>query len=149
MRIAVTSQGNTRDDQVDGRFGRCPWFLIVDTDDLSFEAIENQNVALGGGAGVQSAQTMADANVDCVITGNCGPNAFRALQAAEIEVVVGVAGVVRDAADQYVHKTLPRAGAPNVGDHFGVSPGGRGVGDGMGRGMGRGMSGGTGRGRRR
>lgn len=137
MRIAVTSQGNTLDDRVDMRFGRCPWFLIVETDDLSFEAIENQSVALGGGAGVQSAQSIAESNVECVITGNCGPNAFRTLQAAGIEVVVGVDGVVRDVVDQYVKQTLSSAGAPNVGDHFGASPGGQGGGRGMGRGRAR------------
>ena len=56
MKIAVTSTGPSLDDQVETRFGRCPYFLIVDTDSLGVEAIENPNTAVGGGAGVQSAQ---------------------------------------------------------------------------------------------
>ncbi len=40
MRIAVTSTGPTLDDQVEARFGRCSYFLIVDTDSMEVEAWE-------------------------------------------------------------------------------------------------------------
>ena len=92
MKIAITSTGATLDDQVEARFGRCPCFLIVDTDSMALEAIENPNVAAGGGAGVQSAQLMADKGVKTVLTGNCGPNAFQVFGAAGIQVIVGVSG---------------------------------------------------------
>ncbi|HPQ41169.1 MAG TPA: NifB/NifX family molybdenum-iron cluster-binding protein, partial [bacterium] len=74
MKIAVTSTGTTLDDRVDPRFGRCPYFLVIDTETLEAETLENPNVALGGGAGIQSAQAMAQRDVKAVLTGNCGPN---------------------------------------------------------------------------
>ena len=63
MMIAVTASGPTLDSRVEARFGRCPSFLIIDTETMALEAIENPNVSLGGGAGPQSAQMMADRKV--------------------------------------------------------------------------------------
>ena len=76
MKIAVTSTGPTLDDSVEARFGRCAYFLVVDTDTMQCEPIENPNIALGGGAGIQSAQLMSEKGVTTVLTGHCGPNAF-------------------------------------------------------------------------
>ena len=76
MKIAVTSTGPGLDDNVEARFGRCPYFLIIDIDTMQLEAIENPNTALGGGAGIQSAQLMSEKGVTTVLTGNRGPNAF-------------------------------------------------------------------------
>jgi len=42
--------------QVDPRFGRGAYFIIVETDDMSFDAFDNKNITLGGGVGIQSAQ---------------------------------------------------------------------------------------------
>jgi predicted Fe-Mo cluster-binding NifX family protein len=143
MKIAVTSQGQNLDSPVDPRFGRCPVFLIVDPDTLEYEALPNPNIDLGGGAGIQSAQIMADREVTAVLTGNCGPNAFRTFSAAGIEVITGVSGTVREAVEAYKSGRLSKASAPNVPDHFGMGGGGRG---GMGGGRG-GMGGGRGGGR--
>ena len=126
MKIAVTSTGPTLDDPVAARFGRCAYFLIADPDSMEFEAIENPNVAAGGGAGVQSAQLMADKGVQAVLTGNCGPNAFQVFGAAGIEVIVGVGGSVRDAVAQYKRGAFTPASQPNVQSHFGVAGGGTG-----------------------
>ena len=109
MKIAITSTGATLDDQVEARFGRCAYFLIVDTDSMECEAIENPNVAAGGGAGVQSAQLMADKGAQAVLTGNCGPNAFQVFGAAGIQVIVGVSGKVSDAVGQYKQGSLGTA----------------------------------------
>jgi len=79
MRVAVSSTGNKLDSQIDPRFGRCTYFLIIETDDMSFEVVNNENIALGGGAGIQSAQFVASKGVSAVLTGNCGPNAVRTL----------------------------------------------------------------------
>ena len=87
MKIAVSSTGPTLDDTVEPRFGRCAYFLIVDPDSLDFEPIENPNIALGGGAGIQSAQLMANKGVSVVLTGNCGPNAFKTFGAAGVQVI--------------------------------------------------------------
>lgn len=149
--MSVIATGPTLDDQVEARFGRCPYFLIVDPETMAFEAIENPNIAAGGGAGIQSAQLMADKGVQAVLTGNCGPNAFHVFGAAGIQVIVGVSGRVRDAIDQYKQGAFASASAPSVACHFGIGGGqgmGGGMGGGRGMGRGRGMGGGmsTGRG---
>jgi predicted Fe-Mo cluster-binding NifX family protein len=147
MKIAVTATGPSLDAEVDPRFGRCPYFLIVETKDLSFEAVANANVSLGGGAGIQSAQLMADKAVQYVLTGNCGPNAYRTLEAAGIQVVTGCSGTIRQAVEVFQSGAWSAVQQPNVGSHFGMGmgpgaaatggqPPGRGMG--MGRGMGQG-----------
>jgi len=151
MRIAITATGPNLDDHVEARFGRCPYFLIVNTDTMEFEAMENPNIAVGGGAGIQSAQLMAEKEVQAVLTGNCGPNAFRTFGAAGVQVIVGVSGVVRDAVEQFKAGAFTSASEPNVASHFGMGAGtpGSGLGmggGGMGRGTGRGMGGGGGMG---
>lgn len=160
MKIAVASSGNTLDSPVDPRFGRCPWFLIVDSDTLQFRAIANPAVSAAGGAGIQAAQTIAKEGVEALVAGNVGPNAFQVLSAAGIQVVPSAGGTVRDAVEAYTRGQLGTASAPTVAAHAGMSappapgtasgPTGMGQGLGMGRGggrMGRG-GGGTGRGRR-
>jgi len=147
MKIAVTSTGPTLDDMMEARFGRCPYFLIIDLDTMEFEAFENPNIALGGGAGIQSAQLMAEKGVSTVLTGNCGPNAFQTFGAANIQVITGVSGRVRQAVEQYKSGALSNTTTPNVQSHFGMGTGGSmGTGRGMGMGGGRGMGGGGGRG---
>ena len=122
MKIAVTSKGTTLDDQVDPRFGRCANFVIVETDDMSCEAIPNSNAASGGGAGIQSAQLVADKNVKAVLTGNCGPNAYRTLEAAGIYVIINAGGTIREAIDEYKTGRLKSTGGPNVESHAGMNP---------------------------
>ena len=101
MKIAVSATGPTLDSGVDPRFGRCSFFIIVETESLNFEAIENPNIALSGGAGIQSAQMMADKGVQTVLTGNCGPNASNTFSAVGIDVVTGCSGAVKDVIDGF------------------------------------------------
>ena len=143
MKIAITATGPSLDDAVEPRFGRCPYFLIIDPDSLSFESVENPNAALGGGAGIQSAQLIAEKDAEVVLTGNCGPNAYQTLSAAGIGVVIGCSGTVRQVVEQFKAGQLNPAATANVASKFGMGAG-RGMGGGMGRGMGRG--GGMGRG---
>lgn len=120
MKIAVTSTGPTLDNDVETRFGRCSYFLIIDTETMNFEAIENPNIALGGGAGIQSAQLMSEKGVTTVLTGNCGPNAFNVFNQSGVQVIVGLGGPVRNAVDQFKSGTLSAASEPNVSSHFGI-----------------------------
>jgi predicted Fe-Mo cluster-binding NifX family protein len=101
VKICVTAQGDNLDAQVDPRFGRCQYFVIVDTDTTEFEAIRNPNIDAMGGAGIQSGQIMADRQVKAVVTGNVGPNAFQTLSAAGISVITGASGNVRQAIEKY------------------------------------------------
>lgn len=115
MKICISSQGNTLDAQVDPRFGRCQYFLIVDTDTMEFEPVRNPNIDASGGAGIQSGQAMADRQVTAVVTGNVGPNAFQALHAAGISVITGASGNVRQAIEQYKKGELKATQGPTTG----------------------------------
>ena len=87
-KIAVSSTGDNLDAQVDPRFGRCAYFIFVDTDTLKYEAVQNPNVSAASGAGIQTAQLVANKEVEAVLTGNVGPNAFQTLQAAGIALLL-------------------------------------------------------------
>lgn len=139
MKLAISAQGNDLHAPVDPRMGRCQQFLLVNSDTLEYEVLQNPNVGAAGGAGIQTAQLLASHEVNSVITGNCGPNAFATLQAAGIPVYIGAAGTVQQAIEQYKQGQLQAAAAPNVAGHFGDPRmgGGRARG-GMGGGRGRG-----------
>jgi predicted Fe-Mo cluster-binding NifX family protein len=139
MKIAVSASSPELDSPVDPRFGRCPYFLIVDQETMEFEVAENPYIGASGGAGIQSAQLIAGKGVQAVLTGSCGPNAFHTLQAAGVKVVVGVTGTVREVVQNYGSGPgFTEAKGPDVPPHFGMgmSPAG-GRGRGMGRGLGR------------
>jgi len=147
MKLAVSSSGKDLDAQIDPRFGRCSYFLIIETEDMSYEAFGNENAALGGGAGIQSAQFVASKGAEALITGNCGPNAAQALTAAGIKFYVGQTGTVREAVESYKNGKLTPATEANAPSHAGMGGGGRGKGmGGMGRGRSMGGGGGMGRG---
>jgi len=90
-RVAMTSTGKTIEDPIDMRFGRCPFFLIIEGDG-SVRAVSNCARDAGGGAGIQAAQQIVNENVKVVITGQIGPNAFEVLSAAGIEVMIAPPG---------------------------------------------------------
>ena len=141
MKVAVSSTGTDLSSQIDPRFGRCAYFLVVNTQDMSFKSFSNEGVGLSGGAGVQAASAMASQGVSAVLTGNCGPKALQGLVAAGIKVYAGLSGSVADAVEEFKGGTLQEVTEATVVEKAGV--GGRGMGGG-GRGMG--MGGGRGRG---
>jgi predicted Fe-Mo cluster-binding NifX family protein len=121
MKVCVTSQGDNLDSAVDPRFGRSQYFMIVDTDSLEFEAITNPNVSGMGGVGIQSAQIMSDKKVEAILTGNVGPNAFQILKAANITVITGISGSVKEAVEKYKGNQFKSTDGPSVDSKFGVS----------------------------
>jgi predicted Fe-Mo cluster-binding NifX family protein len=119
MKIAVTATGATVDSQVDPRFGRAANFVLVDTERHEVRAIDNGDSANAPqGAGVQAASTLSRSGAAVIITGHCGPRAFRALQAAGIEVVVGARGTVTEAIERFQSGELRRAQAPDTEAHW-------------------------------
>ena len=123
MKIAITASKPTLDSEIDPRFGRCQYFVVVDPETMKFEAIENSGAMGGGGVGVATAQFISSKGVESIITGNCGPNAYNALSAAGIKVYTGVAGEIRGAIEVYKSGKLQASSQPNVKEHSGMNRG--------------------------
>ena len=119
MKIAVSAQSNHIASAVDPRFGRAACFIIFDLTTGEHEVVDNtQNLNALQGAGVQSAENVARQDVAAVLTGNCGPKAFRTLAAAGIKVFTGIQGTVQEALEQYSNGTLQENDKPNVQGHW-------------------------------
>ncbi|MGD8984328.1 MAG: NifB/NifX family molybdenum-iron cluster-binding protein [Desulfobacteraceae bacterium] len=119
MRVAISSQGETLEAEVDSRFGRASKFLLVDTETMAFKVIDNaQSLNLPQGAGIQAAQNVIPHKPDVVLTGNCGPKAFKTLEAASVDVVLGVKGKIRDAIQAYLDGKYQPARESNVEGHW-------------------------------
>lgn len=120
MKVAITSSGATLQSNVDPRFGRCPYYIIYDTESGSFEAVENKSRLASGGAGIQAAQSISDMKVEAVITGNVGPNAFRVLSAASVKIYSGATGSIKNAIEKFKNGEYKETSGPDVGSHFGM-----------------------------
>lgn len=120
MKVAVTSQGPDFHSQVDPRFGRARYFVVVDADSGGFAAHDNtKNVDAVQGAGIQAARAVVDLGVVAVITGSVGPKAFATLQAGNVKVYPGASGTVKEALEKLKTGQLQPADKPNVEGHWG------------------------------
>ena len=141
MKICVTASAESLESQVDPRFGRCQYFIIVNTDTMTFEATSNVSAGAMSGAGIQAAQDVVKKSVQAVITGSVGPNAFQVLSSAGIKILTGAAGTVREAVERFKkgqlqETTLAGPAGPGMLRGTGANIIGFGRGQGMGRGMG-------------
>ncbi len=119
MKIAFSTQGDELEAALDVRFGRAPKFLIYDLEADTFEVIDNsQNLNAPQGAGIQAAETVARSGASGIVTGHCGPKAFRVLQAAGIQVYNSQAPTVREALESLRAGRLEPADAPDVEGHW-------------------------------
>ena len=162
-KICVSASGTDLESPANPRFGRCEYFIIVDSETMDFKAISNEAAMASGGAGIRAAQTVAAEDVEVVITGAVGPNALPALKDSGISIFTGVFTTVRAAVEAYNKGSLTAidaagptqkgtgagAAGTGVGGGFGRGQGGGGYGRGGGRGRGGGGRGrgGSGRGR--
>jgi len=92
MKIAISSTGNNLESEVDARFGRCNYFLIVEVEDnkiKGFKAIENTAKSQQGGAGIVAGEIVAKQNVEVVITVNLGPRAFSVFEQFGMKIYSG------------------------------------------------------------
>ncbi len=119
MKIAVSSTADTSDSAVDLRFGRASGFIIYDLEKESFEFVNNeQNLNAMQGAGVQAAQIVVNQNVGALITGHCGPKAFKVLSAAGIKIFVGAEGSIKEVIEKYKNNELQQALEADVKGHW-------------------------------
>jgi predicted Fe-Mo cluster-binding NifX family protein len=123
MKMCVSASSDSLDAVVDSRFGRCPYFVIVDSETMEFKAVANNSSNAAHGAGIQAAQTVVNLGVKVVITGNVGPNAFNVLAATGIKIVIGASGSVKEAIEKYKNGQLQEVSNPTVGGHFGMGQG--------------------------
>ena len=118
-KIVVSANGESLEAQVDPRFGRASYFLLVNPATMEFEVVANQqNLQAAQGAGIQAATLVAGRQPVAILTGNCGPKAFHTLEAAGIPVFLGVTGSVREAVQQFHAGKLLPAKAPNASGHW-------------------------------
>ncbi|PIE58634.1 MAG: dinitrogenase iron-molybdenum cofactor biosynthesis protein [Desulfobulbus propionicus] len=119
MKVAITAKGNALDSDVDPRFGRASYIILVDTDTMESEALDNSaNLNALKGAGIQAATMIADQGAQVVCTGYCGPKAFQTLQAAGIKVVSDVTGTVRQAVEMMQTGNVQYTDAANADAHW-------------------------------
>lgn len=119
MKIAVTSTGTSWDSPLDPRFGRARYILVVDSEEDTFEVMDNEkNRQSFKGAGIQAATSVIDSGVNVLLTGYCGPNAFKALTAGEVKVVQDVTGTVRGAVESFHGGELAFSETPNTEGHW-------------------------------
>ena len=119
MKVCVSVQGESLDAAIEPRFGRTEKFLLVDSVSMAFEVIDNNATDLSQGAGITAAKNVIDSGAKVVLTGNCGPKAFRTLQAGNIAVYTGLKGTVQQAIDQFISGSLTANSDANVESHFG------------------------------
>lgn len=134
MRIIVSAEGETLDAPASPVFGRCPVYILVDSETMEHEAVPNPAMNQGGGAGIQAAQFVVERGAQAVLTGHLGPNAFDVLTAAGIPGYLVPEGTVRQAVEAFKAGRVQPMGGANVAAHAGM---GGGAGLGAGRGMGR------------
>jgi len=119
VKIAFTTSGETLDVALDSRFGRAPKFLVYDLDADTFEVIDNEeNLNAAQGAGIQAAETVARSGAGALVTGHCGPKAFRVLSAAGVKVYNTDAITVAAALDAFRAGTLKSAESADVEGHW-------------------------------
>ena len=119
MKIVLTTSGNDINAPLDSRFGRTPKFLVYDLDSGAFEVVGNQqNLNAAQGAGIQSAETVARLGAKALVTGHCGPKAFRVLMAAGIRIYSIDAPTVAEAIEQYRSGKLTEARTADVQGHW-------------------------------
>lgn len=119
MKIAVTSKGTQLSSEVDPRFGRAAYILIVDTENMAVEAVDNrENVNAFKGAGIQAATMIADRGAEVLLTGYCGPNAFRTLEAAGIKVGSDAKGTVAEVVEALINGEIKYTETANAEGHW-------------------------------
>ncbi len=110
MKIAISSTDKNIESNVSDVFGRCPYFIIAEVEDQKIgktEAIENKNTEQMSGAGISTAQLIAEKDVKAVITGNVGPRALDVLNQFNIEIYSGE-GIIKEVLQKFIDGKLEK-----------------------------------------
>ncbi|AKB18970.1 MULTISPECIES: NifB/NifX family molybdenum-iron cluster-binding protein [unclassified Methanosarcina] len=120
MKICISACGKDSDSEVDPQFGRCNYFVIIDPDTGSVTSIKNPGSEASGGAGIRAAEAIVGEEVDTLLTGSVGPNAFSILFEAGIEIRSGIRGTVAFALQEYQSGKLALLENSNASTHSGM-----------------------------
>ena len=121
MKIAISSTQDNLEGDVDQRFGRCKFFLLIDLENMAYDTIENESTMVSGGAGIKAAEMIVRNGANIVITGNIGPNAFQTLSSGGIEVYTGARGSIKQSIEQFKKGELQKTENANVKNHAGMN----------------------------
>jgi predicted Fe-Mo cluster-binding NifX family protein len=113
MKIALTTVSPGIEADVDPRFGRGTYLLVVDTETLQWESYPNPGASATGGAGIRSAQFVSDQEVQAALSGDFGPHAYTALEQAGISMYVyGDSRTAQEALAAFKAGSLQCVGGP-------------------------------------
>ncbi len=119
MRIAITAEGDTKECEVDLRFGRASFIIVYDDSTMQYECFSNElNLNAVQGAGIQTASHVAAVNCEVVLTGHVGPKAFHALNSAGVRVYTNVSGSVEQAVARFAAGELVAVDKADVEGHW-------------------------------
>ncbi|MGB9791364.1 MAG: NifB/NifX family molybdenum-iron cluster-binding protein [Thermacetogeniaceae bacterium] len=117
MKIVISASGRDLESMLDPRFGRCPYFLVIDTETEECQPVPNPGMMAGGGAGIQAAQEVVRQGAKAVITGQCGPNAYDVLRSAGVKILQAPVEPVRQVLERYRRGELEELTAPGPAHH--------------------------------
>ncbi|WP_300674728.1 NifB/NifX family molybdenum-iron cluster-binding protein [Desulfoluna sp.] len=102
MKIGFPVDSNTLDAQIKERMSSAAWLLVVDTDDMSFEAVSAPQMSVGPGSGIQALTLLLERGAKMLMIGYIAPHIVQSLEKSGIKVITGVSGRVEDRVNQYV-----------------------------------------------
>jgi predicted Fe-Mo cluster-binding NifX family protein len=120
MKIVVSATDKTIEAVMDQRFGRAPWFVLVDSETGEWSAHGNAAAESGHGAGIEASRAVAALGAEVVITGDVGPNAHRTLDAARIPVYSARRMTVSEAVKAWSEGALSQSTGPTAAGHSGM-----------------------------
>ncbi|MDI9396133.1 MAG: NifB/NifX family molybdenum-iron cluster-binding protein [Euryarchaeota archaeon] len=113
MKICISASGKELDSEVDPKFGRCNYFVLIDPDTGAVTSIKNPGSEASSGAGIRAAEAIVRAGAEILLTGSVGPNSFSVLSEAGIEIYSGIRGTVDFALEEYKSGKLVVLKGPN------------------------------------
>lgn len=119
MKILMPVNGESLESPINRSFGRTKQFLLIDSETMEFEIIENkQNMTAAQGAGIQSAQTVIKAGAEVVVTTHLGPKAFRVLNEGGVKIFFSDSDTVKENLEQFKSNSLKQMDGANVEGHW-------------------------------
>jgi len=88
MRIAIASNGNSIESNISQYFGRCPFFVIYDTETKSLEFIPNPHKDQEEGAGQAAVELVVTRNIQKILSGDFGIKIKPLLDSLKIQMIV-------------------------------------------------------------